>query len=436
MNESLFTGAQSVRVAGESRALWLCMLAAPLVIALASIVFHSVSLSAFVLLIVGGMVFVSMGRGRLLGSSIRIDGRQMPDINALVTSVAGRLDVAVPQIFIRDDFFTPIAAVGVGEPYALVFSSQYVEHLREDELSFLTARELAHIAAGHTRITSLLSTSGRENPLVATVFGAWLRKTEYTADRVGLLCCTGLDDAIGAISITTFHAIGRRIDMRVLAEQRRELEAEPALRMGEWIGGMPYATNRLDALRSFDASRLATAWRAQLARHGARATARAAPSDVSSSVERGDCAGFWRRVAAFAVDLAIIGAIIQTPVVVAATSHARDASFDELPAILRPLVEHLPALTLGANTLAVLALYFAYGALLVGISGQTLGMMVFGLRVVTTGFSRPSLAQSAWRYAVAFGSVLTAFAFLGFFFRIHPHDRLSRTRVILGRRSA
>ena len=431
----LFSGPQTLRVTGENRALWVCMLAAPLVIALASLVFHSLSLSEFVLLAVGGMVFVSLGRGRLLGSSIRIHGRQLPAIDALVTSIAARLGVAPPQIFIRDDVFTPIVAVGVGEPYALVLSSQYVEHLREEELAFLIARELAHIAAGHTRITSLLSTSGRENPVVAAVFGAWLRKTEYTADRVGLLCCGRLDDAVGAISIATFHAIGRRVDMRVLGEQRRELDAEPALRMGEWIGGVPYATNRLDALRSFDASPLAAAWRGRLAQQRAQTAAAVPAAATPASVGRGDCAGFWRRAAAFAVDLAIISAIVKTPLGVAVTDHAARASFDDVPAVLRPLIEHAPAITFGAHGLATVILYFVYGALLVGLCGQTLGMMIFELRVVTTGFSRPSLVQSAWRYTLAFGSVLTAIAFLGLFFRVQPHDQLSRTRVILGRRT-
>ncbi len=72
----------------------------------------------------------------------------------------------------------------------------------------------------------------------------------------------------------------------------------------------------------------------------------------------------------------------------------------------------------------------------VGISGQTLGLMVIDLRVVTKRYVRPSPVQSARRYAAAFGSLRTAIAFVGFFVRVHPHDRLSRTRALLSRRTA
>ncbi len=434
LEHGMFSGPGSLCVAGERRAFWLSLLGAPLVIGLIGLAFPSVSLSEFVLLVVGAMLFVSLGRGRLLGSSIRIDGRQMPEIDTLVGNIAARLDVPVPQIFIRDDFFVPIVAVGVGDPYALVLSSQYVEHLQPGELTFLIARELAHVAAGHTRVTSLLSTSGRENPVVAFALGAWLRKIEYTADRVGLLCCESIDDAIGAIAITTFHSIGRRIDMRVLEEQRHALEAEPALRMGEWTSGMPYATNRLHALREFEPSPLAAAWSAKLSRPGS-ALVRPVTVDPAAIVATKDCAGVWRRLGALVLDLAVIAAILKSPIGLARIDvHAK--SLAEVPHALRPIFEHLPAFSLGAPAAVALLTYFFYGAIFVGISGQTLGMMILDLHVVTTRFGRPSPAQALWRYAAAFGSVLFALALIGFFVRVHPHDRLSRTRVIFGRRAA
>ncbi|MBC5798644.1 MAG: RDD family protein [Candidatus Eremiobacteraeota bacterium] len=431
----LFTGRDSLRVAGEGRALWLCALAAPLTIALVGAFLESVTFSGFVLLIVAGMVFVSVGRGRLLGSSIRIDGRQMPEIQELVHTLAARLRIAPPQIFVRDDLFLATTAVGIGEPYALVLSSQYVDHLRRGELGFLIARELAHIAAGHTRLASLLSASGRENPVVALVFGAWLRRTEYTADRVGLLCCDGLEEALGGISIATFHAIGRRVDMEALAEQRRELDAEPTLRIGEWSAAIPYATNRLSALRDFAASPLAATWRAKL--DGLRAqppVARQAPA--SSTVRRRDCAGFWRRSVALAIDLIIIAAILKTGAGAAVTESAKGVSAAHATPILKAVMQHLPLVQAGTAVLVSLFVYFFYSAVLVGVAGQTLGMLIFELRVVTTRFAHPSLGQSAWRSVLGLGSALTAAALLGCFFRIQPHDRLSGTRVVQGRRTA
>src|SRR5580700_7966445 len=249
----LFSGPFSLRMRGETSSLRLCILMAPVTIGLIGLIFKSVTVTDMILLIIAGMVYVSLARGRLLGSSIRIHERQLGELHAIVDSTARRLGIEPPQIFVRDDPFVPIAAVGIGSPYALVLSSQYLEHLRPGELRFLIARELAHIAAGHTRLTSLLSVSGRENPAVALVFGSWLRKAEYTADRVGLLCAD-LQDAVAAISVTTFHVIGRRVDPAVLREQQLEIEREPTLRMGVWTSGTPYAVSRIERLTDFAAS--------------------------------------------------------------------------------------------------------------------------------------------------------------------------------------
>jgi Zn-dependent protease with chaperone function/uncharacterized RDD family membrane protein YckC len=427
----LFAGPQSLRVPGERRSLWVCILCAPLVIGLVRLVFPSVSLSEFVLLIAGGLVFVSVGRGRLLGSSIRIEGRQFPEIEDLTRDLAARIGIPAPQVFVRDDPFVPIAAVGVGEPYALMISSQYYEHLRRGELAFLIARELGHIAAGHTRLTSLLSASGRENPVVALVFGAWLRRTELTADRVGFVCCDGIEDALGAISITTFHAIGRRVDMSVLAEQRSELQAEPALRVGEWIAGVPYATNRLEALRIFAEQPLATTWRERL-EHASEVPVEAAGEDAGA-VTRADSAPLVRRLCAAFIDFTVLSAILQTPVVVNVKETA--VADPDVPKSIEALLRHMPTIDFGLEGFSVLLAFFIYSAILVGLVGQTLGMTVMDVRVVTTAYRRPTIVRSLWRYFLAFVSSLTAVAFIGLFTRIHPHDRVSGTRLVRARRA-
>ena len=426
----LFGGPDSLRVRGERRALWTCVILAPAVLAVAALVFPGVSLSEFVLLIAAGLVFVSIGRGRLLGSSIRIEGRQLPEIGELTESLAARLGMPAPQVFVRDDPFVPITSVGIGEPYALVISSQYYEHLQRGELAFLIARELGHIAAGHTRLTSLLSASGRENPLVALVFGAWLRRTEFTADRVGFVCSNGLDDALGAISITTFHTIGRRVDMSVMAEQRRELQIEPALRLGEWIAGVPYATNRLDALQAFAGGRLAATCRARLEKP--RAVTEETPDETHETVARRDCAPLARRLCAAFIDLMVIQAILQTPLFVK-VEHVHAGH--DLSKTFQSILDNLPVADIGAAGIGILFAFFIYSAILVGLVGQTLGMTVMDLRVVRTDYGRPTIVQSVWRYIVGFFSMLTFFATFGFFVRVHPHDRLSRTRLVRARRA-
>src|ERR1700738_2448551 len=190
---------------------------------------HEVSWHEVALLVVLAMLYVAFTRGRLLGGGLRIHEGQLPHVHALVDECARMLRMPAPHVFVRDDPFVPVVAIGIGDPYAIVISAQFVEHFQDDELRFLIGRELGHIASGHTRLTSLLSSNGREDGVIAVAFGAWLRKIDYTADRVGLLCCGSLDAAMRAIAVATFSGVGRKIDLAAFAAQLRELDAEPSL---------------------------------------------------------------------------------------------------------------------------------------------------------------------------------------------------------------
>ena len=425
----LFEGAASLRSPGETRALWWCTVSAPLGVLLVSLILPTLSVSEFTVLIVAGLVFVAVARGRLIGSSIRVEARQFPELASLVEELSARLGITAPQVFIRDDQATPIASAGVGEPYSLVISSQYYELLKPGELAFLVAREIGHIAAGHTRLASLLSATGRENPVVSFVFGAWLRRCELTADRLGVLCCEDLEDAFGAICMTTFHAAGRRVDRFVLAEQRAELAADPALRLGELISSVPYATTRLDTLRAFVDSPLAVYWRKVLRRGDVRA--QIVPSSASRNLERADFASTGRRLGAVAVDFGFLAAIVRLPFSASGKIDSTSTTFE------RFVMGHLGLAHFGANIFATCIVLFVYSTILVALIGQTLGMTVFDVRVVNTNFTRPGIVQTIWRYAVAFCSVVTFVAPLvvifGFFMRVQPHDYLSRTRVVRAR---
>jgi uncharacterized RDD family membrane protein YckC len=197
---------------------------------------------------------------------------------------------------------------------------------------------------------------------------------------------------------------------------------------------MPYATNRLDALAQFDPSPLARYWRDRLATPLPTAAIEAA--EPEGKVKRRDCAPLPRRIAAALIDLITISAILKTPLGATISTSAKKIDDPDVPEWVKALVTHASAVQLGEHTIFTLMVFFVYSAVLVGLSGQTLGMMVMELRVVTTRYSRPTIIQSVWRYIAAFASALTFFiAFAGFFVRVHPHDRVSGTRLVRGRKA-
>jgi uncharacterized RDD family membrane protein YckC len=156
---------------------------------------------------------------------------------------------------------------------------------------------------------------------------------------------------------------------------------------------------------------------------GAESAARV-PAASARDLARDDVASRGRRVGAALIDFAFLSSIVRIPLDVSAKSDSHDTPFE------RFVVNNIGLAHFGVNTLTAFLVYFLYSAILVALIGQTLGMTVFNVRVVTTGFLRPTIAQTFWRYALAFGSVVTLFVLVGLFRRVQPHDVLSRTRVV------
>ena len=308
--QPLFTGSGSLREPSERIAFWMtALLSLPAALLIGYVLHESIGASQVALFIVLAMVYVTLARGRLLGSSVRVHERQYPRVFTIVKGACAALEIPMPLIFVREDNYVPVVALGFGEPYALVLSSHWIELFADDELSFMIGRELGHIAAGHTRYHSLLSVNGNENPIIALIFGAWLRRCALTCDKVGLLCCGSLDAAIRAMGIAAFHEFGRKVDYEAFAEQDAEIQADSVLRWGSWLSSEPYATQRISSLRRFIATNNyvnAEEW--FLRERSEEPPALAAPG--AFRVTRNDCAGWWRRFAAFGIDGVIVTAII------------------------------------------------------------------------------------------------------------------------------
>jgi Zn-dependent protease with chaperone function/uncharacterized RDD family membrane protein YckC len=437
----VFASPHSLRWPTERRAFWLTLLFAPTTIAFVGLVIpEHFTAQQVATLIVVAMVYVTIARGRLLGTSIRAHERQLPELHKIVDRCARLLRLPTPHVFVREDLFVCITGMGLGQPYALALSSQWLPHLEEDELAFLVGAELGHIAAGHTRLTSLFSASGKENPIVALVFGAWLRRTEYSADRVGLLCCGSLDAAIRAIFKCSFHPLASRVSFVAFADQRRELAVDPGLKMGEWLGETPYAVNRLRELQQFQETDLFARWKAEFERRRAELDSPdAPPAEVPRALKD---AGIFQRGLAFFVDFIVVSTIVSGVDVLSeptkqvtlgknAPVPPPTSSFEQM--LNAWLQHHGLALSITLDNVGTTFLVLAYCALLVGFTGRTFGMMIFGLRVVRDDLGRVSGWRSVWRYILAAISLILVFPLLfGLFKGRLLHDRLSKTRVVRG----
>jgi Zn-dependent protease with chaperone function len=436
---SLFRGPESLRVPGERSTFWWTLASLPITIGVLGWVFqHQITWQQLSLLLVVAMVYVAFARGRLLGGGLRVHAGQFGHIYEIVAECSRMLRMPTPHVFVRDDPFVPVVAIGTGDPYAIVISAQYVEHFEPDELRFLIGRELGHILAGNTRYTSLLSSNGRENGVIAVAFGAWLRKIDYTADRVGLICCGSLDAALRAIAVTSFHAVGRKIDLGAFAEQLKELHAEPSLRLGEWTASTPYATNRIAALHRFARDPLFLLWSGRFAQN-----AQLAPS----AGQREIYAGFGRRAWAFFVDVLVIQAIAPAArsLVRVGPDPAAVKTFNAdptIPGAIKAFATFLSGinghtyLSLGITDLESPA-FALYVIVLVALIGQTFGMMVSDVRVVGADHrTRVGFRRAFGRYFALFISLVGVIGWFSIFRHVQPFERWSRTRLVSGTAAA
>ncbi len=436
MASPLFTGPDSIRDPRERLAFVLTLLFAFPIAALIGLVIHqSVGVSEVALFIVVAMLYVTLARGRLIGSSVMIHETQYPRVFAIVKAACARLDIALPLIFVREDNYVPVAALGFGEPYSLVLSTHWIEHFEDDELAFAVGRELGHIAAGHTRFLSLLSVNGNENPIVSLIFGGWLRTCSHTCDKVGLLICGSLDAATRSIVIASFHSFGRHISTEQFAEQGREIASDSVLRLGEWLGGEPYATRRIADLRAFEETPQYVAAQAWLGREISEEPPMLATS-TSVRVTRADCASIFRRGWAIAIDTVVVLACVG--VFAGASGHSpmgyylTDEDWHNFTHL--KLVGEAASILGRYSFSPTVYLTAIYLWLLVGVAGQSFGMMITGLRVVTTDFGQPGLLRSFWRYLIVMFLWWLVLLWAPFSRRIMLHDRWSGTRLIRAER--
>jgi Zn-dependent protease with chaperone function len=135
-----------------------------------------------------------------LGSAIRVDERSFPQLHRALNDAASILDAeVVPELYVQADPTFNAMTIGLERPI-IVVNSALVDLLDEEELRWVLAHELGHALSGHsvyrTILLRLLSMSGvlAAIPLgglglrmIIAALMEWVRKSELSADRAGLL---------------------------------------------------------------------------------------------------------------------------------------------------------------------------------------------------------------------------------------------------------
>lgn len=165
-----------------------------------------------------------------LGSAVRVDHRQFPDVYRAYADAAAALDVRdLPELYVLADPIAQAMAIGIDRPI-IVVTSGLLDLTDPEELRFVLGHELGHVLSGHalytTMLLQLMRLSGTLSWLSVAALGLravlaalheWARKAELSSDRAGLLAVQ--DPAVAQRVHMKLAGGGRLAELDIVAFQ-------------------------------------------------------------------------------------------------------------------------------------------------------------------------------------------------------------------------
>jgi len=145
-----------------------------------------------------------------MGSNIKVTKTNFPDIYKILCTVCEILDYnPIPDLYIEHGLINA-KTMGSENP-VIIITSSCIGSMTYDELLFVLGHEVGHIKSQHVLYHQIAELF----PVISNVLGSitlgvgniistglelallnWRRKSEFTADRAGLLVCQNIDVAI------------------------------------------------------------------------------------------------------------------------------------------------------------------------------------------------------------------------------------------------
>ncbi|MEM1031887.1 MAG: M48 family metallopeptidase [Myxococcota bacterium] len=208
----------------------------------------------------------TVGKGELLGSTVKVGPRQLPRVYDITRQCAETLGIETPTVHIRNSPVLNAMTSGTQDDAFIIVHSSLIDALSDDELLSVIGHECGHIHNDHvvylTTLQMLRIMASRFIPaplLQPAMFAlsAWSRRAEITCDRAGLLCSRDLAVSEGALAKLALGSdkLWDDFDIDVFLEQYDELKEELG-KLAEVGASHPWIPKRIKALRAFNDSEL------------------------------------------------------------------------------------------------------------------------------------------------------------------------------------
>lgn len=178
-------------------------------------------------------------RAENTGSSIKVNNSNYPELYNQLVEACNILGVfPVPDLYISWGYTVNAFTAGVERKF-IVINSGVIDLLSDEEIGFILGHELGHIKSEHV----LYHQIGAIFPSIGEIIGQatlglgsivstgielallkWMRMSEFTADRAGLLACQNFNAACSSFIKMSGLPIKyyNRIDINTFLEQAKE----------------------------------------------------------------------------------------------------------------------------------------------------------------------------------------------------------------------
>ncbi|MFD9430894.1 M48 family metallopeptidase [Streptomyces sp. NPDC060002] len=178
-----------------------------------------------------------------LASAVRTSDRQFARIHSSVLEAARLLDFdRPPEVYVQQSNVVNAFTIGMNQPF-VVLTTALVDLMDADELTFVIGHELGHVMSGHSvyrtmafylvragALVTALPLAGIGLQAVQAALGEWMRKSELSCDRAGLLVMQDRDACLRALMKLAGGSHLEEMSVEEFLRQAAEFEGAEGIR--------------------------------------------------------------------------------------------------------------------------------------------------------------------------------------------------------------
>jgi len=189
-----------------------------------------------------------------------LPSEKVPAVDGVVEQCKDRLGIRDGvRVYVVDAPVLNAYAVGFRSPQSIVLYSGLVRALDRDELAYVIGHEMGHVLFRHTTIHALTGQLGLHTfgiPVLGYflryIFYFWMRVSEFSADRAGLIACGKLDKALSTqLKLSVGPARAEQLDIRSIIEHYRNHDVGMVDQLKDVLSTHPGAQTRMDKMVDF-----------------------------------------------------------------------------------------------------------------------------------------------------------------------------------------